>query len=93
MKQLHQSLVDNDNCRLYFRDDERVLYCFQREGRGQFEFFECTEEGEPLAHADVESFNFGNVTGEDSLARIAVEFNEWFDASFAEYDVNPSLSY
>lgn len=93
MRQLHQDQVDNDNCRVYFRDDERTLYCFQLEGRGKFEFFECTDEGEPLVHADLESFNFGNVTGQDSLIRIASDYNEWFDANYAECDVNPRLSY
>jgi hypothetical protein len=93
MRQLHQDQIDNDNCRVYFRDDEAALYCFQLESRGKFEFFECTTEGEPLARADLESFNFGNVAGEESLIRIAIEFNEWYDDNFAEYDVNPNLSY
>lgn len=93
MRQLHQDQIDNDNCRVYFRDDERNLFCFQRAGRSNFEFFECTRSGEPLCHAELDDFNFGNVTGEDSLVRIASEFNDWFDDNFAEVDHNPRLSY
>jgi hypothetical protein len=92
MKQLHQSQIDNDNCRIYFRDDDRTLYCFQLERRGEFEFFECTAQGEPLAHVDLESFAFGNVAGPDSLEPIAREFNAWFDGEFTEYETTSLIS-
>ena len=92
MQQLHQDQVDNDNCRVYFRNDEDTLYCFQK-NRREFEFFECTTQGEPLVPIDPESFNFGNVTGDDSLQRIAIEYNDWFDANYAEIDYNPALGY
>jgi hypothetical protein len=33
------------------------------------------------------------VTGADSLIPIAVEYNEWYDANFAELDTSSRISY
>lgn len=93
MRQLHLEQVDNDECRIYFRNEEKQLFCFQLAGRGQFEFFECTSAGEPLAHADFSEYNFGTVDGQDSLIRIGREYNAWWEEHFAEYDVNPNIQY
>jgi len=37
---------DNDNCRVYYREEKR-LYCWQLDRPGQFQFFRCSSDGEP----------------------------------------------
>lgn len=37
---------DNDNCRVYYRED-RKLYCWQLDRPGEFLFFRCSSDGEP----------------------------------------------
>jgi hypothetical protein len=70
-------LVDNDNCRIYVTSPIGNLYCFQLETRGDFAMYECTPEGEPLAHVDITRFLAPFVDNEDSDIRIASEYNEW----------------
>ncbi len=37
---------DNGNCRVYYREEKR-LYCWQLDRPGQFQFFRCSNDGEP----------------------------------------------
>jgi len=41
------SHTDNGNCRVYVRDADRRLLCFQLASQGRFELFRCTQDGEP----------------------------------------------
>ena len=38
---------DNGNCRIYYRAENRALYCYQFEGRQGWTFNRCSQDGEP----------------------------------------------
>ena len=39
--------VDNDFCRVYYRNTDNGLYCIQDKGNQGVEFLRCSKEGEP----------------------------------------------
>lgn len=39
--------IDNGYCRVYYKDENRVLYCLQEERPHLILFYECTKDGEP----------------------------------------------
>ena len=47
MKNLSFLRTDPGFCRIYYRDSENSLYCFQVSWGKNFELFLCTKDGEP----------------------------------------------
>lgn len=92
LKALTYHSTDNDFYRVYFRDADETLYCFQQE-RAEFELFECTAEGEPMFHIDFDSVDAPFVEGEDSAVRVAHDYNEWLGRYVLDTEFNPDLSY
>jgi hypothetical protein len=80
---------DNDNCRVYFLTNTRVLVCYQLERAGEFKLFECTRDGEPLAHIDTTKVDVRLKTTVPGEVKIGTEFLEWYQATTAK---PPSLS-
>jgi len=63
--------TDNDNCRVYYRDEKRRLLCFQDTFRGQFELLKCSRDGEPeypVTHARI---NLADVPEQENSTAIA----------------------
>lgn len=75
---------DNDNCRVYFRSDNNSLFCYQLERRGEFQLFECTRDGEPLAPIDINSVDISLKSTAPGKVKIGKEFLEWHEAMTSE---------
>lgn len=88
--------IDNDYCRVYFRAQQNdTLYCYQQEGRNNYELYECTPQGEPLARIDVNEVSLyisGDIESDGTPT--GDKFAAWAEVAFyMPSDVNPALSY
>lgn len=68
---------DNGNCRVYYRRDDRALFCFQLDSPGSFLFFRCSKDGEPSYEVlpPLRS-SLSPCPGETTTGR---EFNAWME--------------
>jgi hypothetical protein len=48
--------TDTGNCRAYFKDENRYLYCIQEEMYNCFSFYRCSKDGEPSYQINKDQF-------------------------------------
>ncbi|WP_282366412.1 hypothetical protein [Pseudomonas sp. PS02290] len=71
------SLVDSGNCRVYYKDPLKRLFCFQLDRPKQFKLLYCTRDGEP-SHT-VEHLNKDLLDLPPAEPGIAVDFIRWWE--------------
>ena len=85
--------VDNSECRVYFTSPTATLYCFQLAKRGEFEMYQCTDEGEPLTTVEMDRFEPPFVEGQDSTIPIARDYNDWLGDLVLDCGHSTTVSY
>lgn len=71
--------TDNGNCRVYYRDEGKRLLCFQEAGRGRFELFRCSRDGEPDHDIKHDAVTINSLPTDDSSTANA--FRLWAGTS------------
>lgn len=69
------SRIDNDNCRIYYRDS-RSVRCFQEDRPGEFTYYICSKDGEPECEA--KPLPIDRLPDDDSAT--ATAFRKWWEA-------------
>lgn len=64
VKHMKFAYTDPGFCRVYYKH-ERRLYCVQEEGRGLYEFYSCTADGEPSHPVSIEGRVFDPIPEPD----------------------------
>lgn len=77
------SMVDSGNCRVYYKDPHKRLFCFQLDRPKKFKLLYCTRDGEP-SHT-VEHLNKDLLDFPPTEPGIAGDFIEWW-----EMEMNPA---
>lgn len=76
LKLINLTRIDNDNCRVYYRDAENRLFCYQQSTRGSYELFVCSRDGEP-SHAIDQQAHKIDVFPSTKCAT-AIGFQSWY---------------
>lgn len=68
--------TDNNNCRVYYKSQDKALYCFVMETRDSFVLYTCTATGEPNYPVALDRFEVDLVPAGDNLT--AADFRSWY---------------
>lgn len=68
--------VDPGFYRIYYKL-ENVRYCFQESFPGQFESFQCSQDGEPSHNVEFSATQINNLTKPDDCSILAHKFWEF----------------